>query len=215
VPAVPELPYVGDPEEAAFQRRYGPWLSWTPAQAAELLAGWDRPWWVVGGRAIDAFTGTQREHEDLDIGIMRAHVPHLQAYLGEEWHCWAVGSKNLRALVPEDAELPEWADQCWLRRHAWSPWVMDVITNPDVDGSWVFRRDPQVVLPLEAVVWELDGTFYQQPQIVLAFKALAHRDKDTGDLERAWPLMDETQRTWLRSTVARLHPGHSWLRLLG
>jgi hypothetical protein len=91
---------------------------------------------------------------------------------------------------------------------------MDVITNPDVDGGWVFRRDPQVVLPLEAVVWDLDGIRYQQPQIVLAFKALAHRGKDTGDLERAWPLMDEAQRAWLRSTVARLHPGHSWLRSL-
>jgi hypothetical protein len=71
-----------------------------------------------------------------------------------------------------------------------------------------------VVLPLEAVVWDLDGIRYQQPQIVLAFKALAHRGKDTGDLERAWPLMDEAQRAWLRSTVARLHPGHSWLRSL-
>ena len=212
---MPDLPYVGDPEEAAFQRLYGPWLSWTPAQAVELLAGWDHPWWVVGGQAIDAFTGTRREHEDLDLGIMRAHVPLLQAHLGEEWHCWAVGSGTFRPLRPGDAELPEWSDQCRLRRHAWSPWVLDVITNPDVDGDWVFRRDREVVLPLDEVLWERDGIRYQQPQIVLAFKALAHRDKDTGDLERAWPLMDEAQRVWLRSTVARLYPGHSWLRLLG
>lgn len=212
---MPELPYVRDSEEAAFQRRYGPWLAWTPEQAVELLAGWDRPWWVVGGHAIDAFTGTQRKHEDLDLGIMRAHVPDLRTYLGDEWHCWAAGSGSLRPLTAEDPELPEWSDQCWLRRHAWSPWVMDVITNPDVDGGWVFRHDPQVVLGLEDVVWNLDGIRYQQPQIVLAFKARTHRPKDTRDLERAWPLMDGAQRAWLRSTVARLYPGHPWLLLLG
>jgi hypothetical protein len=208
---VPELPYVGDPEEAAFQALYGPWSAWTPSAAAHVLSGWDRPWWLVGGWAIDAFTGTERQHEDIDVGILRAHVPDLQAYLGKDWHCWAAGSGGLRPLSDDDDELPEWADQCWVRRHAWAPWVADFVTAPDLDGAWVFRRDRSVVLPLEQVTWERDGMVYQNPELVLAFKAMVGRSKDDADLERTWPLLNEDQRAWLRSTVERLYPGHHWL----
>jgi hypothetical protein len=211
---VPELPYVGDPEEAAFQAVYGPWSPWTPQETARVLSGWDRPWWIVGGWAIDAFTGTDRRHEDIDVGILRAHVPDLLAHLGTTWHCWAAGSGALRPLTGDDSELPEWADQCWVRRHAWSPWVADFITAPDVDGAWVFRRDTSIVLPLEQVTWKRDEMAYQKPELVLAFKAKLARDKDDADLERTWPLLDEETRTWLRSTVERLHPGHHWLETM-
>lgn len=36
-----------DAEELAFQRLHGPWLLSTPADCAELLTGFDRPWWVA------------------------------------------------------------------------------------------------------------------------------------------------------------------------
>ena len=52
---------------------------------------------------------------------------------------------------------------------------------------------------------------YQNPELVLAFKAMAGRGKDDADLERTWPLLDADQRAWLRSTVERLYPGHHWL----
>lgn len=208
---MPELPYVGDPEEAAFQRLYGPWQAWTPQQAAEVLAGWDRPWWIAGGYAIDPFAGTQRSHDDIDVAVFRAHVPDLRAHLGQTWHCWAAGDRGLRPLTAEAPELPDWSDQCWVRRHAWSPWVADVVASPDVNGDWVFRRDPDVVLPLAQVTWEHEGIRYLNPEVVLAYKAKLVRAKDDVDLERTWPLLDGDRRAWLRSTVERLHPGHRWL----
>jgi hypothetical protein len=210
---VPELPYVSDPEEAAFQRLYGPWRAWTPQQAAAVLRGWDRPWWVAGGWAVDAFTGTERRHEDIDVAIFRRDVPELRAYLEGEWHLWAVGSRRLGPLETRD-ELPAWADQCWIRRHAWSPWVADVVATPDSAGDWVFRRDPAVVLPLGDVTWECDGVRYLRPEIVLAYKAKLARPKDDADLQRTWPLLDARQRAWLCSTVERLHPDHPWVQRL-
>jgi hypothetical protein len=36
-----------------------------------LLAGLDLPVWVVGGWAIEAFTGARREHQDLDVTFFR------------------------------------------------------------------------------------------------------------------------------------------------
>jgi len=69
-----------------------------------------------------------------------------------------------------------------------------------------------------------DGIRYQKPEVPLAFKAKLNRpgdgaqvrtrDKDDADLARTWPQLDSAARTWLRTTIERLHPGHPWLELL-
>ena len=211
---MPELPRVDDPEEAAFQRRYGPWQPWTPQQAAGVLADWTEPWWVAGGWALEAFAQRERprEHEDIDVAIFRRDVPSLQAYLDPGYHCWAIGHRQLRPIDETSSDMPDWADQVWLREHAWQPWVADVVTTLDEDGRWVFRRDPAVTAPLDEVTWvDTDGIRYMNPEIVLAYKAKLGRPKDDGDLAAALPRLDDDQRRWLRETVARLHPDHRWL----
>ena len=60
-----------DPEDAEFYRWYGAWQPLDPAGVAALMAGFDRPWWLVGGWSIEAFTGVAREHEDVDLSILR------------------------------------------------------------------------------------------------------------------------------------------------
>jgi hypothetical protein len=213
---VPELPHVDDPEEAAFQRRYGPWLAWTPAEAATVLADWSEPWWVAGGWALEAFTGRRRPHEDIDIAIFRRDVPSLWAFLDPTYHCWAAGSGRLGPVDEKRPDLPEWADQVWVREHAWAPWLADVVTTSDEDGRWVFKRDPSVTAPLDEVTWtDADGIRYLNPEVALAYKAKLARPKDDADLAAALPLMDERQRDWLRETVSRLHSDHRWLDRLG
>ncbi len=55
-------------EEAQhWARLYGRWEPFDLAQAAAFMDGFDRPWWVVGGWAVDAFTGVRREHDDVDV----------------------------------------------------------------------------------------------------------------------------------------------------
>lgn len=63
---VRELPVVDDPEEAAFQRLFGPWAALDPVGVAELLDGFQSPWWIVGGWALEALSGVRRRHEDID-----------------------------------------------------------------------------------------------------------------------------------------------------
>ena len=62
------------PEEVAedeeFFRWYGPWEPLDPDGVAVLMAGFDRPWWIVGGWSIEAFTGVPREHEDVDLTLL-------------------------------------------------------------------------------------------------------------------------------------------------
>ncbi|HET6699991.1 MAG TPA: hypothetical protein VFG88_12950, partial [Nocardioidaceae bacterium] len=64
-----------DPEERAFQRLYGRWVPLSPAEFAREMAGFDRPWWVVGGWAVEVATGFQRPHEDLDVSLLACDVP--------------------------------------------------------------------------------------------------------------------------------------------
>jgi hypothetical protein len=212
---MPELPPIDDPEEAAFQRRYGPWHAWTPRQAAEELGDWTEPWWIAGGWAIEAFTGRSRPHEDIDIAIFRRDVLSLWAYLDPTYHCWAAGSGQLRPIDEKRTAMPEWADQVWVREHAWQPWLADVVTTRDDGGLWVFKRDPSVTAPLDEVTWTAaDGIRYLNPEIALAYKAQLDRPKDDDDLAAAWPRFDDRQRGWLRDTIARLYPDHRWLARL-
>ena len=44
-------------EDREFFARYGDWAPLDPLGLADFMAGFDRPWWIVGGWAIEAFTG--------------------------------------------------------------------------------------------------------------------------------------------------------------
>jgi len=43
--------------DAQLDARYGPWSTLTPSEMAGALTGYRGDWWVVGGWAIEAFTG--------------------------------------------------------------------------------------------------------------------------------------------------------------
>ena len=62
-------------EEDAFQALYGEWPPMAPADVAREMDGFERPWWVVAGWAIEAATGYRREHEDTNVSILACDVP--------------------------------------------------------------------------------------------------------------------------------------------
>jgi hypothetical protein len=200
-----------DPEDLEFFRLYGPWEPTTPEQAMSLLDGFDPEWWVVGGWALEAFTGLPRAHEDIDVGFFRRDLPALRRHFAGRYDLWSNSGGVLRPITDRWPDLQPDSEQVWLRQHAMAPWCMDLLANPDVHGRWVFRRDDAITADLNSVTWLKDGVRFSSPEVVLAFKALHDRPKDRADLDAALPLMQTGQRNWLRDTVARLHPGHRWL----
>ena len=202
-------------EDRAFFRRYGDWAPFDPGQVAEFMAGFPRPWWLVGGWSIEAFTGARRDHEDVDLSILACDVPALRDHVGDEWHLWSTHSGVLRPLSDKYPE-PQSADsQIWVRRSAQDPWVIDLPITPDRDGLWTSKRMPDHVAPLEEVTWVADdGIRYLNPEIGLLFKAAFRRPKDERDLHRCLPLLSADAREWLRDSIARLYPDHAWLALL-
>lgn len=182
---------------------------------ATAFAGFPRPWWIVGGWAIEAATGYRREHEDIDVSILSIDVPALVDHLSGRWHVWNNVGGVLHPLGGRWPDVEEPRSQLWLRRDASSPWVLDIPLTPSIAGEWTNKSLPDHVAALEEVVWEADdGVRYLRPEIVLAYKARLRRAKDDLDFEATLPLLDAERRAWLRSTLEVTAPGHPWTERL-
>jgi hypothetical protein len=222
-----QLAWEPTPEDVAFYDVYGDWDPLTPGELRDLMAGFPAAWWIVGGHAVEAFTGVRRFHEDIDLVVFDKDVPTLREHLGDKFHLWSNWGGTLRILDDDhlwsnwggtlrilDDDHPEPLhprSQIWMRKDARSPWRVDCILNPDRDGRWLSKRDDSHVADLEDVTWVAeDGIRYLNPEVTLLFKALQHRPKDEVDLDNVWPLLDGVQRAWLADAVRRTLPDHLW-----
>jgi len=216
-----------DPDDVEFYRWYGPWAPLTPPQVAELLAGLPAPWWIVGGWAIDAFTGRSRAHEDIDVAFFRADLPAVLERLAPELCVWSNRDGALRPLERAE-DLPEGCRQLWVRRDGASPWLMDLAMTPHDGDTWISTRDDRVRIPLAEATFVVDGIRYLRPEIVLSFKArpprpdgdlnfMARSDKpkDQDDFDAALPILDSKASAALRAAIELYRPGHPWLERLG
>jgi hypothetical protein len=207
VPVMPGPP----PEltEPEFVRYYGPWSPLHPTALLRLFDGAPFTWWVVGGWSLETDPRQpRRRHEDIDVAVRADQVDDVRGWL-RDFHLWQT-YPGLRPVFPGEP-LPAGLEQMWVRRDAWSPWLMDVLLTP-VDGhEWVYKRDHRVRLPLADVVHRgPDGVPYQAPQVGLLFKAKQTRDKDEGDLADCWPRLGDEARRWLRESLDLTQPGHPW-----
>jgi hypothetical protein len=203
-----------DDEDVAFYRWYGPWTPLEPSEVAELFAGLTVPWWIVGGWAIDAFTGRSRAHEDVDVAFFKADLPAVLDVL-QSGHCvWSNLSGTLRPLKrPED--LLEGCRQLWVRRDGGSPWLIDLAMTPHDGDTWISARDERIRMPLDEAVFEgADGIRYLRPELTLSFKLKRQRHDDV-DFDAALPMLDQESRAALRAAIELLHPGHPWLERIG
>ncbi len=208
-------PWLPDEDDRAFLDVYGDWDPLTPAELRDLMAGFDRPWWVVGGQAIEAFTGRGRFHEDIDMAVFAEDVGELRDRLQGRFHLWSNHGGTFRILDEEHPEPLHPHSQIWMRVDARSPWRVDCILNEGREGRWVSRHDASFVADLDEVTWcAADGVRYLDPEVALLFKAKHHRAKDGVDLASAWPLLDGRRRAWLRDAVRRRYPDHPWTGLL-
>jgi hypothetical protein len=197
-----------------FDRWYGGWDPLDPTTLAEFMDGFDRPWWVIGGWSIDAFTGVPRQHEDMDISILSSDVEAFRLFLGDRWTPWNVDEGWFRPLDARFTEVrPD--SQVWVRRDAQSPWILDVPFTPDTEGRWTNKRHLEHTEDLEDVTWLApDGLRYARPEVTLMFKAGQTREKDRRDAATALPKLDPSARRWLREAVGRFDPDHEWVHAI-
>ena len=186
------------------------WAAWRPDEVARRLAGVRVPWCVVGGWAIDLFLGTEtRRHDDLEIAVCREDFAAIRAHLAEfAFH--AVRDGEVRALAPDERPSDE-THQSWVLDPRANAWRMDVMLEPGDADSWVFRRDESIrALRAEMVEKTREGIPFLRPEAALLYKAKATREKDEADFAAVLPRLGPAARAWLRSALARAHPGHTW-----
>jgi aminoglycoside-2''-adenylyltransferase len=67
----------------------GPWQPARPLEAAAIFSAMTCPWWIAGGYAIElAVGGPVREHDDIDVLVLRRDQLHVQQALSG-WEWWA------------------------------------------------------------------------------------------------------------------------------
>jgi len=183
-------------------------------ELAALLSALDRPWWIAGGWAIDLFLRrVTRDHDDVDVAILRQDQRAIRSYLAG-WEFDAV----------VDGRRVPWRGGEWLtlpvheihgRRSAGTPREVEILLNEAANDDWVFRRDARITRPLaDAALRDATGIPFFGPEIVLLYKAKDPKPKDAADFARARPRLGFRRRGWLRGALETCHPGHPWIARL-
>ena len=195
-----------------------------------VMAGFDGPWWLGGGWAIDAGAESpSRPHLDLDVAVLRRDMDALLGHLAD-WDLRLVDSGRLTEW--EGTEYPASENQLWARPDdgfrppRWQDFALDpgfmefLAEDVDDSGDGVFRRDGAVGAPLERL--GPPGGFLAA-EVALLYKAKAVTDpaagtvtaaKAQGDFDSAVSRLTEHQKEWLAGAVETAYPGHPWLEPL-
>ena len=201
---------LNDLTEWEFQRRYGPWQPETPAGVLDLLGEAPFVWWVAGGWSLELGDAPARRHEDVDVVVLRRDLDAVRDQLAD-WHIWENDSGWLRALLP-GAPAHDRPEQWWVRRDAWSPWIMDMLITPTDGDDWLFKKDHRVRRPLGELV-RLGARRGALPGAGgrAALQGVPRPAEGRRRPGRCWPMLDEAARAWLREAVALALPGSSWV----
>lgn len=195
---------------------YGPWDPYSPDRVVEIMSVVTRPWWIAGGWAIEFHLGgpQRREHEDVDVLVLRDDAPAVQRELNEwELHL-ASGEQGVRTWEP-GAVLPPDVGDIWIREPGDGPWRFQLMLNPSDGKDWICKRDHDLRVPLAEIgLRTQSGVPYLRPEIQLFHKgtgSLGIREKDEQDFRAALPVLDAERVRWLREALRRVRPDHPWL----
>jgi hypothetical protein len=198
------------------------------AYVRDLLLGFDRPWLLSGGWAVDAWLGRPtREHGDVDITVFHDD----QRAVFEHFAGWA--------MVAHDPNVPDDTTETWNGRPVDLPGHIHIRPLADTESGvefefllnersgeeWVLNREVRVAVPLERSTtlsgW---GIPTAPPEVILFFKAGGDltaaeidagggspRPRDEQDFLALLPILTDPARAWLRHALTHTRPHHPWL----
>ena len=198
-------------------------VDFAPVKAVqEELAGFDHPWYISSGWAVDLYLGeVTRHHHDVDVVVPRDAQLALQSFLTERGWRWLTPLKGMLEPWPPHMRIELPRHQVHAHRvhtHRDSEF-MDCLLTDFRAGCWSFRRDPRILRSMEqASLTTEGGIHYLAPELVLLFKAKSaknnERPKDQDDFEKLYPQLDTERRAWLRWALIASDVKHPWIELL-
>ncbi len=187
-----------------------------PLKIAVLMADFERPWFFAGGWALDLFLGqVTREHDDIEIGLLRSDQLAIQTYLNG-WQFSKVINKQSRIeswLLGEFIELPH--HEVYAENLTYDPPKLEILLNESTKTDWLFRKNLAITRPLPLTILKTSNSLpILSPEIVLLYKAAYPRPKDEADFSTFYDKLNREQRVWLREAITTCYPGHGWLEKL-
>lgn len=181
-----------------------------------VMSGYQAPWFVAGGWALDFWRNRQtRFHSDLEVSVFRCDLSELYDLIKDRRPLAIFPGPDLRPWTGE--ALPDEVHQLRIAPVDTSAGAVefDFFLNPNEGDYWVSRRDPRLTLPLHEVSRpSRGGTPVLAPEVVLLFKAKHLRPKDLEDFNSYLPRLDARARAWLKHALELVHPGHEWIARL-
>jgi len=180
-------------------------------RAVDAMRGFDRPWFVAGGWALDLFLGAvSRDHADLEIALFREDQRALRRHLAR----WEFEKVEGGRCVPWSVD--EWLMPPVHEVHGsagtGSSGELEFLFNEREGDQWVYRRNAAVRCPANEIGLRSNGGVpFLRPEIVLLYKAKVPRPVDEQDFDAVSRGLEATSRAWLRAALELCHPGHPWL----
>lgn len=186
-------------------------------QAAKVLDGYNLPWAVCGGWAIDLFLDrTIREHKDVDFAVLRTDQLILQEHLVSKG--WTLEKAISGQLFPWQRN--EWIDLpvhvIWCKNSNASPDFIELLFNEVKDGHFLYRNDLSITLSVERmIVTSSSGVPILAPEIVLLYKSrYPENPSSAADFKNASPRLSSSSCDWLAAALRKSNPDHPWLHVL-
>lgn len=188
-----------------------------PHEVLRILGDLECDWGIAGGWALDLFLDRiTREHQDIEVAILREHQLILQRYLSSRG--WTLEYVATGQLIPwpsgERLVLP--VHEVWCRIGNGPLRRIEVLLNEREDDAFVFRRDFRIRAALNRMfVRSNSGIRVLAPEIVLLYKSKRPmKSKEQLDFSNMLEALDSERRQWLMESLATIDPEHAWLAAL-
>lgn len=199
----------------------------------EHLRGFAHQWAICGGWAIDLYLNQiTRPHKDVDVAIWRRDQLAMQAHLDQIGWVYRIAHRG---------ELMTWEQGRYLEQPYHTLWCasdeaisaarqlhpdrldhskdsfFEVLLNETDGANFLYRRETSIILPLgQAVLVSVSGLPILAPEIVLLYKSNnLQAAGNRHDFKNAYPVLSDSQKSWLLAALMKIDPSHEWLSYAG
>ena len=173
------------------------WIPFTINELKEIFQECPARWWLAGGYALDCYLGkTTREHEDMDIIVLRDDQLVIQEYLHN--FDLFIAHKTLRKWYKGDiVDSP--IQDIWVREKSTNSFKLQIMMVDNDEEKILFKHKSSITFSLLDFGFSKCDMQIIKPEIQLLYKFWnkEYREKDILDLIFVLPKLARVEIDWL------------------